>query len=244
MAEDIKKAREDGLSIPVIASIAGASPEEFAEMAREFERKGASAVELNLVCPNRGRLVGRSQEETLGQYWAETPERSYRVVKAVKDAVGIPVWAKFPFETVYRKPLVIRKMQESGAAAAVVTTSMPKAMAIDLTTGRPRLGNPRGAGAVGGRIMKPLGINCVSELSRIVGIPVIATGGVFSGLDVIEYMMVGAHAVGVLTAFMHKIPVREMLYEIEEFLSLYGYDNLQTLRGKTLDFLPPLTESA
>jgi dihydroorotate dehydrogenase (NAD+) catalytic subunit len=238
MAKDILDAKNHGLHVSVIASVAGASLEDFIVMSKEFERKKADGIELNFVCPNRGVLVGKAQEESLGRYWVETAERSYPVIKAVKKAVKIPVWAKIPFETVYKDHEILRKMEQAGVDAVTVTTSMPKAMAINLETRKPLLGNPRGAGAVGGLAMKPLGVYCVSELSRIVKIPVIASGGVFSGLDVIEYFMVGAQAVAVLTAILQKYPVVTMLKEIEDFLSQNGYNSLNDIRGKTLKFLP------
>ena len=87
MADDIKEAKEAGTAIPIIASVAGASPEEFAEMSVGLAIKGADAIELNLVCPHRGTMVGRAKDEPLGRYWSQTPERSFKVVKAVKDAV-------------------------------------------------------------------------------------------------------------------------------------------------------------
>ncbi len=242
MANDIMTIKNGGFKVPIIASVAGASLEEFVEMSGEFERKKADGIELNFVCPNRGVLVGKAKEESLGRYWVETPERSYPIIKAVKNTVKIPVWAKFPFETVYKDHEILRKMEQAGVDAVVVTTSMPKALAINLETGKPVLGNPKGAGAVSGYIMKPLGIHCVSELSRVVKIPVIASGGVFSGLDVIEYCMVGAQAVAVLTAIMHKVTVSKMLKEIENFLFEKGYNNLADIRGKSLKFLPPVSE--
>ena len=241
MAKDILAAKNSGVSVPIIASVAGASLEEFVEMSREFEKNKAAGVELNFVCPNRGVLVGKVQEESLGRYWVETPDRAYPVIKAVKAAVKIPVWSKFPFETVYKNHEILRKMEQAGVDAVVVTTSMPKAMEINLDTGKPILGNARGAGAVGGYIMKPLGVYCVSELARIVKIPVIGSGGVFSGLDVIEYIMVGAQAVSVLTAIMQKVTVARMLEEIKNFLSTKGYHNLNEIRGKSLKFLPPVS---
>jgi dihydroorotate dehydrogenase (NAD+) catalytic subunit len=184
-------------------------------------------------------MVGSRNDETLGRYWSETPERGYAAVRAVKDVVGIPVWAKFPFETVYRDQNIVLKMEEAGADAAVVMTTMPRAMAINIRTGRPLLGNPKGAGAVGGPTMKPLGIHCVSEVSRILRIPVIATGGVFSGLDVVEYAMVGACGIEVLTAVMKKRAVQAMLAELRSFMSKNKYDSYQAFRGKALGFLPP-----
>lgn len=241
MANDILDVKNTGFDVPIIASVAGASREEFVEMSGEFERNKADGIELNFVCPNRGVLVGRVGEESLGRYWVETPERSYPVIEAVKRAVKIPLWAKIPFETVYKNHDILHNMEKAGIDAIVVTTTMPKAMVINLETGKPVLGNPRGAGAVSGAAMKPLGIHCVAELSRVVKIPVIASGGVFSGTDVIEYMMVGAQAVAVLSAAMQKISVLKMITEIDEFLSGRGYKNIIEIKNKSLKYLPPIS---
>jgi len=238
MAKDIKEAKEMGIAIPIIASVAGASPEEFTKMSLELEEKGADAIELNLACPNRGIMAGGQKNESLGRYWSETPERSFMVVKAVKDVVKIPVWAKFPWGVVFNNPEVVLKMEEAGVDAVVPPAVLPNAMAINLETGKPILGNPAGTGALQGRAMKPIGIKCVHELSRILRTPIIATGGTFSGLDVIEYIMVGAQGVGVLTAIMQKVSVLDMIAEIENFMLDKGYDSFQAFRGKVFEFLP------
>ena len=240
MADAIKEVKQTGMSIPIIASVAGASPEEFAEMSIEFENNGADAIELNLGCPHRGSMVGRPRDEPLGRYWAETPERSFKVVRAVKDAVQIPVWAKFLFEIVSKNPEIVLKMEDAGVDVVVPSVAIPMGMAINVETGKPVLGNLMGTGTVAGHAMKPLGIKCAADLSRMLRTPVVASGGVFSGLDIIEYMMVGAQGVQVLTATMEKISVIDMIAEIEKFMSNKGYHSFQDFRGKALEFLPPM----
>jgi len=240
MADAIKEVKQIGMSIPIIASVAGASPDEFAEMSVEFEKKGADGIELNLGCPHRGSMVGRPRDEPLGRYWAETPERSFKVVRAVKNAVSIPVWAKFLFEIVSKNPGIVLKMEEAGVDAVVPSVAVPMGMAINVETGKPILGNLMGTGTVAGHAMKPLGIKCVADLSRILRTPVIASGGVLSGLDVIEYAMVGAQGVQVLTAIMQRISVLDMIAEMQKFMSDKGYNSFQDFRSKALEFLPPM----
>ncbi len=239
--KDIKEIKQKGAAVPIIASVAGTSESEFITMAREFESCGAAGIELNFVCPNRGKLVGRTQEETIGRYWSECTGRCPSVIKGVKKAVKIPVWAKIPFETVYKDHRIFQEMEDCGIDAIVITTTMPRAMALNLDTGKPLLGNPRGAGAVGGFIMKPLGISCVAEISRIVKIPVIASGGVFSGLDIAEYIMAGAQAIAGLTAFLQKATVSKMINELSDFMSQHNYSSLQEFRGITHRYLPEIT---
>jgi dihydroorotate dehydrogenase (NAD+) catalytic subunit len=237
VAKDIKEVKDAGIGIPIIGSAAGASPEEFAEISVEFEKQGADAVELNLGCPHWGTMVGRPMEEHLGRYWSETPERSFMVVRAVKEAVKIPVWVKVPSERFYSNAEIILAMEKAGVNALVPSVVLPGGMAIDLETGKPILGNSTGTGSVSGRAMKPLGIKCLSEMAKVVRTPIIATGGVFSGLDVIEYAMVGAHAVEVLTAIMQKQSVHDMIRDIESFMSEKGYNSLHDFRGKALQFI-------
>jgi len=242
MAEDILKAKEEGITIPVIASIAGESPQEFAEMAGHLAEKGADAIELNLVCPHRGSLVGRPPDTPLGRFWSQTPERSYKVVKAVKEAVKIPVWAKCPSVPVLDNPEIALKMEDAGVDAVVPTPGAFASMAINLRTGKPALGNVEHTGTLTGHAIKPVGIKFVSELSRVLRVPAIGTGGVYSGLDVIEYAMVGAHAVEVMTAIMQKVKVPDLISEIEQFMSENGYHSLEDLRGKALKYLPSRRE--
>lgn len=239
MAEDIKAAKDSGIRIPVIASIAGASPREFAQMSVAMERAGADGIELNLVCAHRGTLVGRPIDEPLGRYWSETPERSFTVIRAVKDAVKIPVWAKFPSLPILANTEIVFKMEEAGVDAVVPFPGGLAGMVIDLDTARPVLGNPEGSGTITGPAIKPAGIKCVSELSRILRVPIVGTGGVSSGEDVAEYAMAGAQAVQVLTAMMQKTKASDLVNGLEKFMSAKGYESFQTLVGKALAPLPP-----
>ena len=68
MVKDIKEAKQAGIGIPIIGSVSGTSPEEFAEMSVALAGGGADAIELNLNCPHRGTLVGRLKQEPLGRY--------------------------------------------------------------------------------------------------------------------------------------------------------------------------------
>ncbi len=240
MASDIKEVKQSGIITPIIASVAGTTESEFITMSQEFESCGSDGIELNFVCPNRGKLVGQSHEETIGRYWIESAGRCPSIIKGAKKSLKIPVWAKIPFDTVYKDHNIVREMEDCGIDAVVVTTTIPRAMAINLENGKPLLGNPRGAGAVGGFIMKPLGINCIAEISRVVKIPIIASGGVFSGLDIVEYIMAGARAIAGLTAFMQKVSVNNMVDELTDFMSRHGYNSLQEFRGVTHRYLPEI----
>ncbi len=78
---DIQEAKEIG--IPVIVSLAGASPEEFSWMAGLAQDYGADGIELNLSCPH---------VKGLGTELGSDPTMVEDVVRSVKKSVKIPIF--------------------------------------------------------------------------------------------------------------------------------------------------------
>ncbi len=235
MAEIIRSVKERGLDIPLIGSVAGTSPEEYAEMAAKLEKAGADAIELNMACPHRGRLVGGPADEPLGEYWSRKPERAASVISMVKSEIRVPLWAKFPSDRPFE---VIVAMERAGADAFVPFPGVP-GMVIDIETGSPVLGNIEGSGTIIGKAIKPIGIKIVSELCRRVSAPVLGTGGVATSDDLIEYLMVGASAIEMLTqAMMQKFTVEELISGVEAFVTRKNLKNIQEVCGLALRRLP------
>ncbi len=63
-------------------------------------------------------------------------------------------------------------------------------MHVDAETGLPILANR--TGGVSGPALKPVALRCVYEVCAAVGIPVIGTGGIGTGVDAVEMISVGA----------------------------------------------------
>jgi dihydroorotate dehydrogenase (NAD+) catalytic subunit len=118
------------------------------------------------------------------------------ITKAVKNAVNVPVWVKLtPNVTDIRE---IGLAAQEGGADAVVAINTLKAMAIDIDTGYPILGNVHGG--LSGPGIKPVAVRCVYDLYDALEIPVIAAGGVSNWADAVEMMMAGACAVEIGSA--------------------------------------------
>ena len=83
-------------------------------------------------------------------------------------------------------------------------------MAIDVETGRPFLGNK--VGGLSGPAIKPVGVymvyECFSKIPecRNKSIPIVGIGGISSWQDALEYVMAGATAVGIGTAWFVNSP--------------------------------------
>jgi len=116
-------------SVPVIASIFGENASEFVEVALGLCDL-ADGIELNLSCPHADRY---------GASIGIDPYLVRDITSAVKEAVDIPVWAKLtPNVTDITE---IGLAAQEGGADAVVAINTVRAMAIDIESGFPILGN-------------------------------------------------------------------------------------------------------
>ncbi len=186
---EIDIAREGG--VPVIASIFGASADEFSEIAGSLR---ADAFELNVSCPHAcgyGAQVGSD------------PALVEDITRAVKNAACAPVWVKLTPNVTDIKGIGLAA--ESGGADAVVAINTVRAMAIDIESGYPVLGNK--FGGLSGRAIKPVAIKCVYDLYEALEIPVIGVGGISNWRDAVEFIMAGARAVQIGSAVGNNINI-------------------------------------
>lgn len=204
----------------VAVNLFGELEEEYVELAYlSGKEKGISALELNLSCPNvkKGGLeFGRDAQAVKG------------IVSAVKAGVRIPIWVKLSASR--SDPAELAKAAEDAGADAVVISNTLRGMAIDLEKKKPALGGI--TGGLSGPTIKPVALAAVYEAVKAVKIPVIACGGVSSGKDALEFLLVGARAVEVGTAAMvNPLAPLEMLKEIEDYLSGLGLKSIEQWIG-------------
>jgi dihydroorotate dehydrogenase (NAD+) catalytic subunit len=181
---------------PVIVSIFGGNPEEFAQVARWFEGKVAG-FELNLSCPHA---------EGYGSAIGTDPALVEACTRAV-SALGTPTWVKLTPNVT--DITLIGKAAERGGAHAIVAINTVKAMRISTGIRRPVLGNRYGG--LSGSAVFPIAVRCVYELYETCKIPIIGCGGVTSAENVIEMMMAGACAVEIGSAVYNDVKVFETI---------------------------------
>ena len=189
---------------PTVVSVFGGTAEEFADVARTFEPY-ADAFELNVSCPHA---------EGYGVDIGAVPELTRGVTEAVVGAVDVPIWVKLTPNVA--DITAIGEAAQEGGASAVVATNTLSAMAVDVESGRPILGNVHGG--MSGSALKPVAVRCVYDLYDALDVPVVGVGGVSSAEDAVEYMLAGASAVEVGTAVWEGIDV---LGEIAEGIEDY-----------------------
>ena len=170
---------------PVVVSIFGGTPEEFASVAGWFAGK-AAGFELNLSCPHA---------EGYGAAIGSDPKLVEECTRAVSRS-GVPTWVKLTPNVT--DITAIGKAAERGGATAIVAINTVKAMRISTELRRPVLGNR--FGGLSGSAVFPVAVRCVYELYEAVKIPIIGCGGIASADNVLEMMMAGARAVEIGSA--------------------------------------------
>lgn len=205
---------------PVIVNIWGRSPEEYAETARRLdETEGIHGLEINISCPNirhGGTAFGTDRDA------------AREVIASARKATSLPLIAKLS-PNVPDIGVFARISEECGADAISLINSFP-AMAIDVESRRPSLGNV--TGGLSGPAIHPIALRLVWLACRAVRIPVIGMGGIASAADALEFLVAGASAVAVGTAtFKNPTTMLSVIDGIEEYLSRHGMADVRELIG-------------
>ena len=233
--EGIKRAKE-GESL-VIANLAGFSPEESAELAAKAAAAGADMIEIPTHCPHMGEiLMALYPGLEMPEPKLTDLEPMQRSVAAVKKAVKVPVVVKLSGSFSHITAEWARGVKESGADAIACSDAFGPGLHIDIRTGEPSLGGPRGVGGLTGAAIMPLTLRMVLEIASTIDLPIIGVGGVETAADVVEYIMAGATLVGVCTAGHLKGPSRytRLLRDLEDLVRELGAGSSDQLRGLTL----------
>lgn len=207
---------------PVIANFFGTTVEEYALVARKLDVDGISALEMNVSCPN----VKKG-----GIEFGKDPGILFSLVSQVRAATSKPLLVKL-------SPLVtdICEMalatQEAGADAITCANTIP-AMAIDETKRKPVLGNV--TGGLSGPAIKPVSLKMVWDVHKCIRIPIVASGGISSYRDVIQFLLAGATAVEVGSASLRDpFCFLEIIRGITEYMKKHSIGSITDLIGKLI----------
>jgi dihydroorotate dehydrogenase (NAD+) catalytic subunit len=212
-------------NFPLIASIYGASVEEFIEVARAVALHKPEAIEVNISCPNT---------KCEGQIFGVSEEASASVVKAVKKEIGkIPLIAKLTPQA-WNIGAIAGSCEKAGADAICAINTVA-GMLIDADARKPVLANR--FGGISGPAVKPVALKCVYQIFEQVKIPILGMGGISSGRDAIEMVMAGATALGLGSAVYYRgfDAFKSICDEIEYWMEEKGVKSLEEIRGAAHD---------
>jgi len=210
-----------GIETAVIINVCGDDEDEYVAVVDYLDKQdGIAAYELNISCPN----VKKN-----GLCPALRPDTTKSLVKAVKKRSRRPVIVKLS-PNVTDITTIAQAAEEAGAdALSLVNTFL--GLAVDLEARRPQLANV--FGGLSGPAIKPLALRLVYQAARAVRIPVIGMGGIMTGRDALEFLLVGARAVEVGTANMvdPEASVR-VIDEMSDYCRRNGLARVADIAGK------------
>ncbi|MES2509766.1 MAG: dihydroorotate dehydrogenase [Pseudomonadota bacterium] len=215
---------------PLVASISANTIEEFGELAARISVPGVMAIEANVSCPNLKKD---------GQAFGMDPQATHDVVREMKRATPLQVWAKLSPNV--GNIATIAKAAEKGGADALVLANAMLAMAINTETFQPKVANLMGG--ITGDATKPIILRMAYQCAQAVGIPIIGCGGISTAEDALEYLLAGCTAIQVGTAnFVSAGAMIRMIDDLEAFCERRNIVRAGDLVGAMKMYEPMLLE--
>lgn len=210
--------------VTLIANLYAQSAEDFGELAAIFAaEEKITALEVNISCPN---------VKEGGVQFGQDPTMAAQVTEAVKKRAGNkPVMVKLS-PNVTDVTVIARAAEAAGADMLSLINTL-SGMSVDARTRRTRIANV--IGGLSGPAIKPVALRMVHQVCKAVSIPVVGMGGIVCAEDVLEFILVGAHAVQVGTYnFMRPDNAFRLVEEVRALAQSYNIESWDAYRGSLI----------
>lgn len=211
----IRKAKET-VKIPIIASLNGSTIGGWTEYAKEMEKAGADAIELNVYyIPTDMELSGANVEQTY-----------IDILRSVKSSVNIPVAIKLsPYFS--NMANMARRLDDAGANALVLFNRFYQPD-VDLEEFEvvPNV-------QLSTSSAQRLPMRWIAILKDRIAADLAATSGVHTGLDAVKMLLVGANVVMMCSALLkHGIfHLQNVEKHLIEWMEKNGYESVEEMIG-------------
>ena len=212
----VEQARK-AVKIPLFASLNCVSRVTWGDYAKQLESTGVNGLELNFYSPALDLSVAA----------ADIERRELSTLERVRAAVKIPIAVKLhPYYTSMMN--VVSRLEGAGANAFVLFNRL---LQPDIDVDRlsrhssVTLSTP-------GESLLPL--RWIALLQNRIKADLVATTGIWTGLDVAKMVLVGAKAVQVVSVLYREQPahIQKMLGELSSWMDAHEFANLDAFRGK------------
>jgi dihydroorotate dehydrogenase (fumarate) len=214
---DLLRKVKSEVSIPVIASINAVSASEWTGFAKDFEKAGADALELNIFYVPTARS---EKPEDIEQLYID-------VLKKVKAEVSIPVSVKIGF---YFTNLIAfaEKLMANGAAAV---TMFNRFYEPDINIEKLELSASEVFSSPADIRRSLRWIGLVS--AALPKLEIAASTGIHDGEAVIKQLLAGAQVVQVCSSIYINGAqiIAGMTRELEQFMRKWNFDSIEDFRG-------------
>lgn len=237
--DEFKKCKDQHPDGILIASIMEEyNRDAWAEIVERCQDVGVDAFELNFSCPHG------LPERKMGAAMGENPEILEEVSGWVMAAAKKPVWAKMtPNVTHIEDPS--RSALRAGCQGVSAINTIRSVMSVNLETLRPEP-SVEGYTTPGGyscKAVRPIALRMVMEIATMIrrefpGRSLSAIGGIETGGDAAQFILLGADTAQVCTGVMkHGYEmVKRMQEELLAFMEKHKFETLADFKGKSLDY--------
>ncbi|HEX3857826.1 MAG TPA: NAD-dependent dihydropyrimidine dehydrogenase subunit PreA [Verrucomicrobiae bacterium] len=237
--EEFKKCKNMFPDRILIASIMEEySKDRWVELVERSQACGVDAFELNFSCPHG------LPERKMGAAMGQDPDILEEVCGWVKGAAKKPFWAKMtPNITHIEDPS--RAALRGGATGLAAINTIRSCIGVNLDTLRPEpsVEGYTTPGGYSSRAVKPIALRMVMEIAQLIrsefpGRSLSAIGGVETGNDAAQFILLGGDTVQVCTGVMKfgYEMVKPMCDELLAFMAKHKFETLADFKGKSLDY--------
>ncbi|WP_269148099.1 hypothetical protein [Chthonomonas calidirosea] len=213
------------LGCPLIVSLLGTTASEWVELAKELGRaRGITALELNLTpLP----LLDAMQASAPFPSEAALHRQISEAIQSVREVTSLPLIAKLPAVGVEIGHAAVTA-QNAGADVIAIGQALP-GVAVRLSARSLRF--PGGVGGLSGPCMKPVALYQLWRVRRMSALPVLASGGIMTLEDALEFFLLGAEYVGVgVGCAIHPNLAVRLADELESYLQKHHLTSVRQLR--------------
>ncbi len=208
------------------------------EIVQRCQDAGVDAFELNFSCPHG------LPERKMGAAMGQCPEILEEVCGWVKSAAKKPFWAKMtPNVTHIEDPS--RASLRGGATGLAAINTIRSCVGVNLETLRPEpsVEGYTTPGGYSSKAVRPIALRMVMEIATMIrkefpGRSLSGIGGVESGTDAAQFILLGADTVQVCTGVMKfgYEMVKPMQEELLAFMAKHKFETLEDFKGKSLPY--------
>lgn len=237
--EEFKKCKDSHPDGVLIASIMEEyNKDAWVEIVQRCQNAGVDAFELNFSCPHG------LPERKMGAAMGQDPDILEEVCGWVKSAAKKPFWAKMtPNITHIEEPG--RAALRGGASGLSAINTIRSVMGVNLDTLRPEptVEGYTTPGGYSSRAVKPIALRMVMELATMIrnefpGRSLSGLGGIESGEDAAQFILLGADTVQVCTGVMKSgyECVKPMCDQLLAFMARHKFETLEDFKGHSLPY--------
>ncbi len=237
--DEFKKCKDAQPPGALIASIMEEyNKDAWTELVQRCEAVGVDAFELNFSCPHG------LPERKMGAAMGQDPDILEEVCGWVAAATRKPVWAKMtPNITHIEEPG--RAALRGGATGLSAINTIRSVTSVNLDTLRPDpcVEGYTTPGGYSSKAVKPIALRMVMELATMIrkefpDRSLSGLGGVESGNDAAQFILLGSDTVQVCTGVMKfgYECVKPMCEELLAFMAKHKFETLADFKGKSLDY--------